>query len=101
VKRGVILSRDDHIRRAVITQLICQFELDIAAIEQRFDIRFDDYFRTERADLEQFSADGLIELAAGSIRVTPAGRLLIRRICMAFDAYIPKQEATRRFSRII
>ena len=101
VRRGVTLSRDDHIRRAVITELICQFELDTRAIEQRFGIQFDDYFSAEQPELRQFNADGLIELTRGHIRVTPAGRLLIRRICMAFDAYIPKHEATRSFSRII
>jgi len=101
VRRGVTLSRDDHIRRAVITALICQFELDTRAIEQRFDIVFDDYFSAEQPELRQFNTDGLIELTPGHIRVTPAGRLLIRRICMAFDAYIPKHEATRSFSRII
>src|SRR5690554_2957920 len=101
VKRGVTLSRDDHIRRAVITELICQFELDIPALEQRFDIRFADYFNAEQAELQQFGNDGLISLTPERIQVTAAGRLLIRRICMAFDAYIPKHQASRSFSRII
>jgi len=101
VKRGVTLSRDDHIRRAVITELICQFELDIPALEQRFDIRFADYFNAEQAELQQFGNDGLINLTPERIQVTAAGRLLIRRICMAFDAYIPKHQASRSFSRII
>ncbi|MBA4501945.1 oxygen-independent coproporphyrinogen III oxidase [Marinobacterium marinum] len=101
VKRGVQLGRDDHIRRAVITSLICQFELDTRSIEQRFAISFNQYFADEQAELRQFDADGLIRLQPNSISVTPAGRLLIRRICMAFDAYIPKQHPTRNFSRII
>lgn len=101
IKRGVTLTRDDRIRRAVINQLICQFELDMSKIEQALDIKFREYFAAELADLEHFTEDGLIELSPDSIKVTPAGRLLIRRICMAFDAYIPKQQATRSFSRII
>lgn len=101
IKRGVTLTRDDRIRRAVINQLICHFELDMARIEQAQDINFREYFAAELAELEHFTEDGLVELTPGSIKVTPAGRLLIRRICMAFDAYIPKQQATRSFSRII
>ncbi len=101
IKRGVTLTRDDRIRRAVITQLICQFELEKAAIEQQFDIRFDEYFAEELEDLARFTEDGLVELNERQISVTPPGRLLIRRICMSFDAYIPKQQPTKGFSRII
>ncbi len=101
VKRGVQLNADDHIRRAVITELICQFALDKRAIERRFAIDFEQYFANEQDELRQFDADGLIRLQPDSIQVTPAGRLLIRRICMAFDAYIPKKQHSHNFSRII
>jgi oxygen-independent coproporphyrinogen-3 oxidase len=37
VYRGVALTNDDKIRRAVITQLICHFELNFATIEQQYD----------------------------------------------------------------
>ncbi|MFT5721684.1 MAG: oxygen-independent coproporphyrinogen-3 oxidase [Motiliproteus sp.] len=110
IKRGVILTLDDRIRRRVITQLICHFVLDPAQIEAEFDISFDRYFAAEQPLLQQFTQDGLIRYpgrhidatpADRRIEVTPAGRLLIRRICMTFDAYMPKQQAGRTFSRII
>ena len=101
IRRGVCLSDDDIIRGAVINQLICHFELDPSLIEKRFGIVFADYFAAEQSELSQFEADGLIQRNHGQIQVTPAGRLLIRRICMAFDAYIPKQQPTRGYSRII
>ncbi|MEH6471696.1 MAG: oxygen-independent coproporphyrinogen III oxidase [Halopseudomonas sp.] len=101
VKRGVILTRDDRIRRRVITQLICHFALDPRQIETEFDIVFDDYFAEEQKLLQQFSQDGLIIFDGRNIEVTPSGRLLIRRICMTFDAYMTKQQAGRTFSRII
>lgn len=101
VRRGVKLSTDDHIRRAVITQLICHFELDTKRIESDFGIDFGDYFHSELDSLRQFADDGLVTVNPGEIRVTDAGRLLIRRICMAFDAYIPRETATQRYSRII
>uniref|UniRef100_UPI00356A46C0 oxygen-independent coproporphyrinogen III oxidase n=1 Tax=Neptunomonas sp. TaxID=1971898 RepID=UPI00356A46C0 len=101
IRRGVKLSTDDHIRRAVITQLICHFELDPTSIEQEFNIDFKEYFAQEQVELQHFDKDGLIQLDGQRIIVTAAGRLLIRRICMAFDRYIPKQQPTQGFSRII
>ncbi|WP_370584093.1 oxygen-independent coproporphyrinogen III oxidase [Motiliproteus sp. SC1-56] len=101
IKRGVILNADDRIRRRVITQLICHFELDPAQIEREFNLDFDRYFAKEQELLRQFAEDGLLVREGRRIKVTPAGRLLIRRICMTFDAYIPQHEAGRTFSRII
>ena len=101
IRRGVCLTQDDIIRRAVITQLICHFELDFSTIEQQFGLDFKQYFAQEQIELQQFAADDLISLSENGIRVTNRGRLLIRRICMAFDAYIPKQQPTQGFSRII
>jgi oxygen-independent coproporphyrinogen-3 oxidase len=44
--------------------------------------------------------DGLLELSDNTITVTPAGKLLIRNICMVFDAYLRAQKE-QRFSRVI
>ena len=46
------------------------------------------------------AADGLIALDAQGIRVLPAGRLLVRSVCMVFDAYLEHQNR-QRFSRVI
>lgn len=101
IKRGVCLTEDDHIRRRVITQLICHFHLDKRAVEAELNIDFDTYFADAEPELKYFAKDGLIEMDNDHIRVSPTGRLLIRRICMAFDAYIPKDQTNQRFSRII
>jgi oxygen-independent coproporphyrinogen-3 oxidase len=98
--RGVKLNHDDRLRRAVITQLICQFELNFTAIEDAFDIRFSEYFQSELKEMEQLALDGLVDLHVDRIRVCPAGRLLIRNICMVFDRYL-SQAQSQRFSRAI
>ncbi len=100
VFRGVRLDADDRLRRATITALICHFKLEFASIERQFDIRFRDYFAVELAELADMQADGLLALSETGIRVLPAGRLLIRNICMAFDRYL-REQATRRFSKVI
>ena len=100
VFRGVRLDADDRLRRAMITDLICHFNLDFAAVERRYGIRFWDYFAPELAELTDMQADGLLVLSATGIQVLPPGRLLIRNICMAFDRYLREQKQ-QRFSKVI
>ncbi len=100
VFRGVRLDADDRLRRAAITALICHFKLEFSAIERQFGIRFRDYFAVELAELADMQADGLLALSETGIRVLPAGRLLIRNICMAFDRYLREQKQ-QRFSKVI
>jgi oxygen-independent coproporphyrinogen-3 oxidase len=100
VFRGVRLDADDRLRRAIITELICHFALHFAAIESKHGIGFSDYFAVELAELADMASDGLLALDSTGIRVLPAGRLLIRNICMVFDRYL-REQANRRFSRVI
>ncbi|KAA6183323.1 oxygen-independent coproporphyrinogen III oxidase [Thiohalocapsa marina] len=101
VFRGIELNRDDLIRRDVITRLICHFRLDFGDVERRWDIRFGDYFATSLSKLDGMVKDGLLEIDAGGIRVLPKGRLLIRNICMAFDAYMEAKQGKVGFSKVI
>jgi oxygen-independent coproporphyrinogen-3 oxidase len=98
--RGLICTTDDRLRRDVIQQLICHFSLEFAGIEQRFNIDFRGYFDEQWPQLQVMAADGLIELDARGIRVLPAGSLLVRSVCMVFDAYLEHQNR-QRFSRVI
>ena len=100
VFRGIELDTDDLLRREVITQLICHFRLAFAPIEQRHGIRFADYFGTELAELRAMETDGLLRITDTGIQVQPAGRLLIRNICMTFDRYLRGQQQ-RRYSKVI
>ena len=100
VYRGVELDADDRLRREVITRLICNFELDFAAIEAGFGIEFERYFADSLRALEGFADDGLLEYSARRLRVLPRGRLLIRNICMQFDRYL-KGGGEQRFSKVI
>ncbi len=101
VMRGIELSADDLLRRAVIGALMCHF----AAIKESFAIAylidFDKHFATELAELRDFAAAGLVELDDFEIRVTPRGRLLVRTIAMVFDRYLRQDRERRRYSRVI
>jgi len=100
VFRGVELDDDDVLRRDVITRLICHFTLDKQEVGRRHGIDFDHYFATELAELRGMEADGLVTLDRTSIRVPPAGKLLIRNICMVFDRYLRERD-NQSFSRVI
>ncbi|MBW6476027.1 MAG: coproporphyrinogen III oxidase, partial [Chromatiales bacterium] len=100
VYRGYHLNADDKLRRAVITDLICHFELNKAKVEQAYGIVFDDYFNAELNDLAGMQGDGLVRLSAERIIVQDAGKLLIRNICMVFDRYL-REKQNQRFSKVI
>lgn len=101
VVKGLKLCKDDQIRRAVIKELMCNLFLHKAHIEQCFEINFDEYFAAELASLDPFIKDRLVINAESSIQVSPKARLLIRNICMSFDAYLKRHLNQQRFSRVI
>ncbi len=98
--RGLLCNQDDRIRREVIQQIICNLHLPFAQIEQAFNIDFRGYFAPQWPALEKMAADGLIALNNDQLTVLPAGRLLVRSVCMVFDAYLDQQNR-QRFSRVI
>ncbi len=103
VTRGVVLNDDDALRRHVIMELICNFKLDFQAVNSLFSIDFSRYFAAELKELEGMAKDGLVQFqstdGSTSLRIHPAGRLLIRGICKVFDRY--RHPAATGFSRII
>jgi oxygen-independent coproporphyrinogen-3 oxidase len=101
VARGIELTADDVLRRAVIQSLMCNFALSKELIEIAHLIDFDRYFPRELAELAEFARQGLLELDDRWINVTPKGRLLIRSICMVFDRHLRKEGETQRYSRVI
>ncbi|MCW5606296.1 MAG: oxygen-independent coproporphyrinogen III oxidase, partial [Burkholderiales bacterium] len=101
VMRGVELTADDLLRRAVIQSLMCHFTLSKDAFETAYMIRFDRYFADEDAELRELAQLGLLETDDRWITVTPKGRMLIRSICMVFDRYLRHDREVSRYSRVI
>lgn len=99
--KGVALDADDLLRREVIKQLICNFQMDKTAIESEFAVVFNDYFSEDLQLLKTFIDDELVEVDDKEIRVTLRGRLLIRNICMCFDKYLRDRARQQQFSRVI
>ncbi len=99
--RGVSLDQDDLVRREVIKQLICNFQLNKSKIERDFSVCFDNYFAQDLTLLQTFIDDELVEVTEQQIKVTLRGRLLIRNICMCFDKYLRNRARQQQFSRVI
>lgn len=102
VKKGIELSRDDILRREIITDLMCNFRLSKSGIESKYDIEFDDYFAAAIEKLRPYIADGLIVMKNDRLTVSGTGRLVIRNIAMCFDAYLDRKDGdSPRFSRTV
>jgi oxygen-independent coproporphyrinogen-3 oxidase len=86
-QRGVTMTQDDIVRRDVIQQLMCHGDVDFGATESRHGIRFAAYFAKELDRLQTLVADGLVVCETGRVRLTAAGRMLMRNVAMVFDAY--------------
>ncbi|WP_416548654.1 oxygen-independent coproporphyrinogen III oxidase [Limnohabitans sp. DCL3] len=101
VVRGLNLSRDDLIRRAVIMALMCQGSLEFEAINLAWLIDFKTVFAAEMAQLQTMQAQGLVTLQDSGIRVTDMGWFFVRGVAMVFDRYCQKDLDRSRFSKII
>lgn len=98
--KGLVCNNDDRLRRAVIAQLICHCRLEFADIEKRFEIVFREYFADCWPILEQMHRDTLVHLGEDGLTILPGGRLLVRSICMVFDAYqAPDKQASDKTPR--
>jgi len=96
IERGYALDDDDIVRRHVITQIMCNSHLDLREVEQRFELSFADYFAHELAELtgsDSPATDGLVQVSADTIELTPLGRLFVRNVCMVFDRHLGSRAA--------
>jgi len=105
VDKGLTLTQDDIIRGEVIRELMCNLHVNKKTINNRFKhiegFNFDDYFSEDLLALTTFAEDDLLVNNAEDITVKQSARLLIRNICMSFDAYMKKKVNQQRFSRVI
>jgi oxygen-independent coproporphyrinogen-3 oxidase len=101
LERGVELEPDDLLRNEIITQLMCHFSLDIEALESSWKFDFSAHFRPEIEDLALMQKDGLLQFDGKHLQILPAGRLLVRNICMVFDRYLRDRGGSGGFSKVI
>jgi oxygen-independent coproporphyrinogen III oxidase len=101
VARGLVLDRDDQIRRGLIDRLMCDGAVDLRALGDRYDIDAAAYFEPELAQLASAAELASYDRAEARIDTTPLGRLLVRNVCMMFDRYHRATPDVARFSSTI
>jgi oxygen-independent coproporphyrinogen-3 oxidase len=101
VVRGLALTRDDLLRRAVIMALMCQGRVEFESIELSHLVKVPEVFGAELQQLRQMQEMGLVELDEREIQVTATGWYFIRAIAMVFDRHLQSDRVRERFSRII
>lgn len=106
VVKGFSLSADDRLRAALISQLICHFELDIEAFAAQWALTLGEadfwtYFTDAYRKLQPFIEDGLVTVNTSRVTVTALGRLWVRSICACFDAYLDDAVTAPRYSKVV
>jgi oxygen-independent coproporphyrinogen-3 oxidase len=101
VVRGLAVSRDDLVRRAVIMAVMCQGQVQFESVDLAYLIDFRTYFASEMNALADLAAQGLVELNDTGIQVTPTGWFFVRAIAMVFDRYLQTDRTRAKFSKII
>lgn len=101
IVRGHRLSRDDRLRRFLITHLMCNLELPFFITEPDFGVLVNEAFASEIERMETFVEDGLLVIEPDRLRVTELGRFFIRNICMEWDAYLESSAERPLYSRTV
>jgi len=101
VVRGLAVSRDDLVRRAVIMALMCQGQVQFESIDLAYLVDFKTYFAKEIKALGNLASQGLVELNEAGIQVTADGWFFVRAIAMVFDRYLQTDRTRATFSKIL
>ena len=98
--RGYLLNDDDLMRRFVIMQIMCNFELRKRDVEERFGINFDETFAYELSKMKPYVKHELVELYPDRLVVSPKGKIFVRAVAMQFDRYLRESDRAGGYSRI-
>jgi oxygen-independent coproporphyrinogen III oxidase len=101
IVRGLALTRDDILRRAVIMAIMCQGRVEFESIELSHLIDMKSYFATELERLADLERSGLVVIEPAAIQVTALGWYFVRAVAMLFDRNLQNDKVRERFSRIV
>jgi oxygen-independent coproporphyrinogen-3 oxidase len=101
VVKGMQLSDDDRLRRAVILHLMCNLELPWDLTVPRFGKPVEELLPGTVDQLEPLATDGLITLDEERLTVTDLGRYFLRNVAMVFDAYLQTDGDKPLYSRTV
>ncbi len=97
VFRGHILTREDIVLRKHILNIMCKQETSWDKENEACMSLFRSLLH-----MKELEKDGLIKTDYFSLKVTPLGKMFMRNVCMALDAYLESEEKKNvQFSKVI
>lgn len=90
--RGVRISQEDRLRRAVIEQLMCTLSVDLASMCRAHGVE-ETHFSDVDPLLRDLAADGVVEIDGPHVRIPEPARPFMRSVCACFDAYLGERES--------
>ena len=99
-RRGLLLEKEDQLRRKVIETLMCHGEITIQDFEFLYELDFRQHFAEAWTQLEKFEEEGLVKLSPAKIELTPLGMLFTRNLAMPFDRHL-KAGGAQNFSNTV
>ena len=108
LKNGVLpvvkqlqLTRDDEIRRAWISKIMCKPVIYFDDFNEKWGIDAKSYFAEEWNLLIEPEQEGLLSVSDDAIIIHPTGRLFLRNIAMIFDSYLQSSHTDRPYSKTV
>jgi oxygen-independent coproporphyrinogen-3 oxidase len=101
VVRGLALTRDDLVRRAVIMSIMCQGNVVFESIELGYLLEFRSYFAKEMEAIEALIEQGMVTTDDSGLQVTDRGWFFVRAVAMVFDRHLQTDRTRAKFSKII
>lgn len=86
IARGIALSAEDRLRREVIERLMCDLQVDLAAVAAAHGFS-GNYFDAECRALMPLAESGIVVVDGRRISVATKWRTLTRIVCATFDCY--------------
>lgn len=85
-QRGIEFKQQDKMRRSIISELMCFYNVDLQKAADQFSVR--ENFEREQNKLTALLDAGIIEKDNMILRITENGRPYVRTVCAAFDQYL-------------
>lgn len=91
--KGYRLTGEDRLRASIIERLMCDFQVDLGSLADRFGYPVEVLTKPNR-NLENLITDGVVSLEGNRLTVDTKHRFLIRTVASCFDAYLGESGRT-------
>jgi oxygen-independent coproporphyrinogen-3 oxidase len=97
--RGWLFKGEDALRKAIIAELMCYFEIDLGNILIDHELPFA-YLDAELDQLGEFVAAGLVSVQNRKVTFHSPLKMLVRSVASVFDLYATESSGDHRYSKV-